>query len=139
MILPVQEAETDESSFEPTPIEGLNVQTALPSSEIQKEKLKSVDDVLLQYRALTKDVQKAGSLAIKLAHEAVFGVHVMKMCTPCGNRELPGLPVAELMELKRIMIRQYPHFWRKVQLFDPHWKKCQSPLEQACKHLRRNC
>ena len=86
----------------------------------------------MQYKALTKDVQKAGSLAVKLAHEAVFGVHVMKMYTPCGNRELPGLPVAELMELKRIMIRQYPQFWQKVQLFDPYWKKCQSSLEQAC-------
>ena len=59
------------------------MQTALPSSGIQKEKLRSVDDVMMQYKALTKDVQKAGSLAVKLACEAVFGVHVMKMCKEC--------------------------------------------------------
>ena len=70
-----EDSETDESSVEPTPIEGLNPQTALPSSEIQKEKLRSAEDVLTQYKALTKDVQKAGSLAVKLAHEAVFSVH----------------------------------------------------------------
>lgn len=118
-------------------IEGVNPATALPSYEIQKHKLRSVEDVLLQYKKLTKDVAKAGSLVTKLAREAVFGAHVMKLCTPLGNRELPGLPIAELNFLKQTMLQQYPQFWQDVAQFDHTWKKCQCSIEQACKHLRR--
>ena len=127
----------DINDVEPTSIEGLNPASALPSSEIRKQGLRSIDDVLSQYKSLCNDVQKAGSLAAKLAREAVFGTHVMKLCTPCGNRELPGLPVAELTLLKKIILQQYPQFWRDVKAFDPYWKKCQCSIEQACKHLRR--
>ena len=128
---------TNVNDVEPTPIPGLNPASALPSSEIQKQGLRSTEEVLSQYKALCKDVQKAGSLATKLARESIFGVHVMKVCTPCGNRELPGLPVAELTLLKKIVLQQYPQFWKNVKDFDPYWKKCQSSIEQACKHLRR--
>lgn len=120
-----------------TKIEGTNLATALPSHEIQKHKLRSVEDVLLQYKKLTTDVAKAGSLATKLAREAVFGVYVMKLCTPLGSRELPGLPVAELQHLRQTVLQQYPQFWQDATLFDPIWKKCQCSIEQACKHLRR--
>ena len=89
---------------------------ALSSSEI---------DVLIHHTKLTDDITKAGTLATKLACKAVF-----------GTKEQPGLPVAELNELKQIMLQQYPQFWQDVNKFDPVWRKFQCSIEQACKHLR---
>ena len=37
-------------------------------------------------------VEKAGTLAQKLAKEAIFGTAVIKQCTPGETRELPALP-----------------------------------------------
>ena len=71
-----------------TSIEGTNLATALPSNQIEEHKLRSVEDVLLQHKKLTKDITtKAGNIATKLAREAVFGVYVMKLCThPTWNQ-----------------------------------------------------
>lgn len=49
----------------------------------------------------------------RLAREAIFGEDVMKQCTPCGTQELiPGLPHAELYELKMIMFNKFQMFHR---------------------------
>ena len=95
----------DANNVEPTPIEGLNPSSALPSSEIQKAALRSVQDVLSQHKALARNPQKARTLAVKLAKDAIFDVHVMKLCTPRGSRELPALPVVELAFLKKILLQ----------------------------------
>ena len=75
---------------------------SLPSSAICKDNLLSVEDILQEYPKL-KHESKAGTLACKLAKEAIFGSDVMKQCTPIGNRELPGLPEKELKVLKKTM------------------------------------
>ena len=43
-------------------------------------------------------------LTVKLGKEAVFGVEVMRRCTPGETRELPALPHAELYEMKRVVL-----------------------------------
>ena len=45
---------------------------------------------------------KLPTQATKLAKEAVFGEKIMKQCTPLGSCSLPGLPTAEVNELKVI-------------------------------------
>lgn len=67
-----------EISVESTEIEGLNPATAMPSTET-RHKLRRVDDILSQYKKLTKDVAETGSLTIKLAREAIFGVQDNKL------------------------------------------------------------
>lgn len=75
---------------------------SLSSFTINKEKLISVEQVIKKYPKL-KTEGKAGTLACKIAREALFGVEVMKKCTLIGSRELPGLPVKELAQLKKAM------------------------------------
>ena len=59
----------------------------LPSSVIQKQLLSKPDDIILKYPKLRGE-SKAGSLAVKLAKEAIFGEEVMVKCTVSGCREL---------------------------------------------------
>lgn len=80
-------------------VEGTNLATALPSDQILTHKLHSVVYVLLQYKTLTKYDTKAEVLPQSWP-DKLFGVDVMKLCTPLRNRELPGQPVAELNQLK---------------------------------------
>ena len=108
---------------------------ALPSSEICKNKLRSVQEVLAENVKLQTE-SLAGTLCQKLAKEAIFGKDVMKKCTPAGSREYPALPQAELYELKKIMYSQFPRFNSCPGAFESVWKKCMVAVEQACKRLR---
>ena len=38
-----------------------------------------------------------------LARKSLFGEDIMKQCTPGGSKDLPALPLAELLELKSIV------------------------------------
>ena len=107
----------------------------LPSSEIPRNVLRSVEDVLAENIKLRTE-SLAGTLCQKLAKEAVFGKAVMKKCTPGGTREYPALPQVELYELKKIMFDQFPRFQTCPGAFEAVWKKCMVALEQACKRLR---
>ena len=62
---------------------------ALPSSAINKEKLVSVEEVIKKYPKLKQESQ-AGSLACKIAKEAIFGADVLKQCTPLGAANFRG-------------------------------------------------
>ena len=64
----------------------------LPSLEINKATLQSVEEMLETQADLTKRESAAGILAQILAKEAIFGREVMRRCTPQGTRLFPGLP-----------------------------------------------
>ena len=112
-----------------------NARNALPSTDINKQSLRSIQEVLEENINLRTE-SCAGKLCQKLAREAIFGEDVMKQCTPYGTREYPGLPHAELYELKMIMFNQFPRFHRCPSLFEAVWKKCIGSVEQACRRSR---
>ena len=95
----------------------------LPSSVIKKEHLSLVETVLIRYANL-KGVQKAPTLAQKLARDAIFGDNVMVQCAPIGTGTLYALPVRELQYLKEIMFQQFPQYWNNAVDFESLWKKC---------------
>ena len=107
----------------------------LPSSAIQKERLSSVEVVLIKNSKL-KGEGKAPTLAQKLAREAIFGDDVMIRCTPFGTGTLHALPVRELQYLKDIMFQQLPQYWNNTVGFEDLWKKCMEAVQQSCKRLR---
>ena len=111
------------------------IANVLPSSAINKESLSGIEEIIDRYPKL-QTLCKAGSLACKLAREAIFGEEVLKQCTPKGNRNLPGLPSKELEELKRVMFTQYPQLWRTPVEFEPVWQRCLEAIQQASKCLR---
>ena len=118
---------------EPFPIKFTG--NSLPSSEIDKTTLQPVKTILHKFSKLHCE-SKIGTLAVKLAKVSIFGDQVLVKCTVMGERELPGLPAAELMELKRILFRQFPKLWGSRHEFEPLWKVCVDCLGQACKRLR---
>lgn len=127
-----QKSQTSGSS--PLPLTKLQG-NALPSSAIDTSKLVSIESVIEQYPKL-KTESKAGTLACKIAKQALFGASVMKQCTPIGNRELPGLPVKQLKQLKKAMFTQFPQYWKAPVEFETVWKKCLESVQQGCKRLR---
>ena len=110
-------------------------QKYLPSTNIQKQKLRSPEDVLQKYSNL-RGRAKVGLLTVKLAKEAFFGENVMVMCTVNGKRQLPGLPLAELNSLKQTVFQQFPEFWNNCAEFEDVWGVCVDALNQSCKHTR---
>ena len=70
----------------------------------------SVEDSLKGCKEL-KSVEKASTLAQKLAKEAIFGVEIMKRCTPGGTKELPALPKEEMFTLKKAICKELPQLW----------------------------
>ena len=112
-----------------------NASATLPSSEIARHTLRSVDEVL-EENAKLRTESTAGTLCQKLAKEAIFGKAVMKKCTPNGTREFPALPREELYKLKTVMFKQFPRYRSCPGAFESLWKKCMTSIEQACKRLR---
>ena len=110
------------------------VKDRLPSSAISKEGLTSVCDVIKDSADLLRKDGKMGTMAVVLAREAYFGEDVMRQCAVKGYGEKPGLPLAELMQLKEELCRLYPHFLRSPAEFEVN--VCDS-LSQACKRLKR--
>ena len=105
---------------------------SLPSSEIEKEKLRDPSAVVAKHPKFRCESQIA-TLAVKLAKDAYFGVKILSKCTVMGERELPGLPRAELSELKKLLFLQFPNFWHSKQQFEPNWKLCIDAVGQLCK------
>lgn len=122
---------------EPFALNHTYVNYCLPSDEILKDNLKCVEDVLRGCEEL-KCVEKASTLAQKLAREAFFGEDVMKRCTPGGTKDFPALPKEEMFSLKKEVFLQLPQFWQSPANFEKIWKtKCWPAVEQACRRLRR--
>ena len=109
--------------------------TYLPSSVIQKRNLKTPEEVIRKYPKLQCE-SYAGKLAVKLSREAFFGEDVLVRCTVNGFRELPALPLHELNELKKTMLKQFPKYWNSVQEFEALWITCSDAIGQAAKALR---
>ena len=111
---------------------------ALASSEIDNTTLKSVCDVLKQNPELRTE-SGCGTLAQRLAKEALFGEEVMKRCTPNGSKKYPALPQEELYNLKHIVFNELKIFHHQPGDFEPVWqKRCMVAIEQACNRLRKN-
>ena len=131
-------SEVGDVEIQPAPVRDhlrANATAALPSSEIPKQALHTVHEVLEANLKLRTE-SSAGTLCQKLAKEAFFGKEIMKKCTPGGNRQYPALPQEEFFELKKVMFRQFPRFHTCPGTFEPLWKKCVTFIEQACKRLR---
>ena len=120
----------------PSPILDSNGKNALHSSVIDKSQLPlKTAEALKKYHGLLTE-SKASTLAWKLARDCIFGEKVLKECTPLGNRELPALPQVELGELKKIIFKQFPQYWRSPSDFENLWKRCIEAIQQGCKRLR---
>ena len=132
--IPTATANSTLDDCEPLPLNHIYANKALPSSAIDRTELCSVESVLEGKR--TSD--KPGTLAQKLAKEAIFGPSVMGKCTPSGTKDLPALPKTEMQTLKRIVYRSFPKFWHSPEVFEAEWKvKCWAAIEQACGRIRR--
>lgn len=73
---------------------------------------------------------------LQLARECFFGPAVMRRCTPNGGGDLPALPQYELSQLKKVLFKQYPQYWKNPAGFETVWDKGILSVEQACKRLR---
>ena len=109
----------------------------LPSSAINKQKLKSASEVILRYPKL-RSPSNVGTLAAKLAREAYFGEDVLAKCTVAGDRDRPGLPIVELRQLKQTLFAQFPEYWRSPHEFELLWCTSTKSIGQLCKRLRGN-
>ena len=130
---PPHPAPTIEASLQPHP---LDTRGRLPSSAINKSALSRVSDVVKDNADLLRNEGKMTTMAVVLAREAFFGEEVMLQCTTKGYGELPGLPLAELMQLEEIR-KLYPHFVTSQVQFEGKWVKISDALSQACKRMRR--
>ena len=95
----------------------------LESCHIEKSKLSSVKSTIEKYHNM-KSESKAPNIGWRIAREAVFGDYVLKQCMPLGSRDLPGLPLAELKEIKNIIFNLFPQYSNSQHEFESLWKKC---------------
>ena len=123
--------------LEPLGLNHIYFNQPLPSDQVSKHTLVSVEECLKGCKEL-RSVEKASTLAQKLAKEAIFGVDVMMKCTPGGTKEFPALPKGEMLILKNEVYKVLPQFWHSPADFEKLWKsKCWPAVEQACRRLRR--
>ena len=98
----------------------------------------SVDDALESVMN-KKSNRQPSTVAQAVAKLAIFGVEVMKKCTPSGSSKYPALPKNEMYKLKKVVFHAFPSFWHSPVSFEAEWKsKCWPAVEQACRRLRRN-
>lgn len=95
-----------------------------------------MNDVIEQNHKLANQ-SKVSTLAVKIARDAVFGPKLMRQCTPLGVRDLPGLPRAELYELKKTIYELFPALAKSPENFEPIWSQCVDAIGQACKRMRK--
>lgn len=115
------------------------VKTPLPSFEIAKSELFSVDEFMAHHSAAISDQKfTLGSLAVKLASDVIFGKKVLMKCSPSGCRGgLYGLPVAEFNRLKQLVLDCCPSLWDNMPEFERQWKVvCRTQLSYRCANLR---
>ena len=108
----------------------------LSSNEITKAKLIPPLHVISSNRHLTTEA-KVSTLAVRLARESFFGEDVLRRCTVSGHRDLPGLPLKELNELKQTIFNCFPCFWKTPVEFEGLWAKCAEAIGQAAKGARK--
>jgi len=108
----------------------------LPSSAIQTDKLRPIDEVILQNQNYINELN-AGTLCQALAREAIFGKDVLARCTITGNGGKTALPLREMNNLKTIIFNLFPKYSNSPAQFESLWKKCTISIEQACGRHRR--
>ena len=108
----------------------------LPSTTIKKECLVPLATVLKANKHLMNSDSKMTTFALNLARDAFFGEDVMIQCTTHGYGETPGLPLAELLQLKEEVRQHYPKYWTSPQEFELKWKTCTEAISQGCKRMR---
>ena len=79
-----------------------------------------------------------GTMAVMLAREAYFGEDVMRQCMAKGYGKKPGLPLAELMQLKEELRRLYPHYIHSPAEFEGKWVKVCDSLSQRLRRKAGN-
>ena len=108
----------------------------LPSVDISKNDLAHVLEVIAKYPNFQKE-GVVGKLAVKLARKAFFGDAVFVCCMVMGCRQYPGLPTAELYELKKTIFSLFLTYWSNPVGFESHiWSQCINSVGQLCKQLR---
>ena len=105
----------------------------LPSSAINKHTLSTVDSVVRANLDLLGKEGKITAMSTALAREAYYGKEVMAQCTAQGYGDKPGLPAAELGELKEEIRRLYPNYLNNNIIFEEKWSKCLESISSACK------
>ena len=108
----------------------------LDSASILKHKLAPPDDIAAANAKLVKP-SKAATFSVKLARESFFGDDVLAQCTTLGCREYPGLPHAELQELKEYIFSRLTVYWGNPTEFETLWGECVGAIGQACARARR--
>ena len=77
-----------------------------------------------------KGSRQPSTVAQALAKLAVFGVDVMRKCTPSGSSTYPALPKNEMYKLKKTGFHAFPSFWHSPASFEVEWKsKCWPSVE----------
>ena len=121
------------------PVEGRRVkdkQASLPSIEISKENLTTVDVVLEKYPELRKE-NVIGKLTVKLAKESFFGDEVLIQCTVMGCRNYPALPYMRSMSSSKLFFSLFPNYRSNPVEFETKiWNQCVNSIGQLCKRLR---
>ena len=118
---------------DPLPLSHQYSNRPLPSTEIERSNLISVDYVLRRSKGKSS---KPGTLTQMLARDSFFGESLMARCTPRGTKDLPALPKKEMCELKKTVFQAFPNY--SAEAFETEWKsKCWPAIEQACGRLRR--
>ena len=120
------------SAHSASPVSQPFTRRMLSSSYIMKSQLTGVKDVLRKYPRPTSR-SEAGTLAMILAKDALFGEAVMRRCTPLGNGDLPALPEKELRKLKHIMEQV---FRESPNEFEITWATCIQSIQHASNRLR---
>ncbi len=95
---PARAQQPDNTDPSPFPLHKEKVMdSAMPSSDIKKDKLQPKEVTLSQNKKLHCE-SKAPTLALRLAKLSYFGEDVMARCTPNGCRDQPALSRKELYE-----------------------------------------
>ena len=129
----------------PTVLLARKVRNPLPSSEVDKRDLMSVEEFLSLHSTEIKEGKYTMShLCRRLACECFFGKEVLTKCSPLGCGTHPGLPVAELNQLKQTLMDCFPRYWDDLSAFEAEWNKVWiGAISDLCAKLkkehRRNC
>ena len=97
-----------------------------------KDKLKRVDVVIAKHPELHAEC-KIGSLAVKLAREAIFGDEILKQCTPRGRPGILALPQVELNLLKQILFKRFPQYGSCPENFEKNGRLLKMLLAKRVK------
>lgn len=115
------------------------IKSPLPSCEIPKSELMSLDDFMAHYSfAIADKKYSLGLFSVKLASEVIFGRKVLSKCSPSGRGPgLNGLPLEEFNMLKQLVLDCCPSLWDSLPEFEKQWNAiCKTQLSCRCANLR---